>query len=86
MTRVCKTCLDQSSQKKTNSRQSNIDFESAREVLMEEDYKMVAERRFEGIYNSMECKSYIKRKIILKTKRYFLLDSNMLEQIQSIII
>ena len=30
-----------------------IDFESAREVLMEKDYKMIVKRRFERIYNLM---------------------------------
>ena len=40
-------------------KQNKIDFESAREVLMEEDYKMVVKRRFERIYNMMECKSYM---------------------------
>ena len=41
-------------------KQCNIDFESARENLMKEDYKMVAKRRFDGIYSNMECKLYIK--------------------------
>ena len=32
-------------------KQNIIDFESAREILMKEDYKMVVKRRFERIYN-----------------------------------
>ena len=38
-------------------KQNNIDFKSAREVLMEEDYKMVVKRRFERVYNMTDCKS-----------------------------
>ena len=41
-------------------KQNHIDFESAREILMEEDYEMVVKRRFERIKNMMVCKSYIK--------------------------
>ena len=40
--------------------QNKFDFESAREILMKEDYKVVVRRRFERIYNVMECKSYMK--------------------------
>ena len=35
-------------------KQNKIDFESAKEVYMETDKKMVVERRFERIYNAME--------------------------------
>ena len=34
-------------------KQNSIDFESAREILMKEDYKMVVNRRIERIYNMM---------------------------------
>ena len=34
-------------------RQNNIDFETAKNVLMEEDNKMIVKRRFERIYNMM---------------------------------
>ena len=52
-------------------KQNNIDFESAREILMKEDYKMVVKRRFERIYNMMECKSYMKNKDIPENKQIF---------------
>ena len=42
----------------------NVDFQSAREILMKKDYKMVVKRRFERIYNMMECKSYMKNEDI----------------------
>ena len=66
-------------------KQNIIDFESAREVLMKEDYKIVMERHFERIYNIKECKSYmkneinIKKIIYLKIKRYLFMDSTMLK-------
>ena len=41
-------------------KQKIIDFESGREVLMKENYKMVVKRRFQRIYTMMECKLYIK--------------------------
>ena len=47
---------------------NNIDFESAREILMKEDYKMVVKRRFEKIYNMMECKSYMRNEDISENK------------------
>ena len=39
---------------------NNIYFESAREILMKEDYKMVEQRRFERINDMITHKSYIK--------------------------
>ena len=41
-------------------KQNIIDFESAREILMKEDYKIVEKRRFERINDMITCKSYIK--------------------------
>ena len=48
--------------------QNIIDFESARETSMKEDYKMVVKTRFERIYNKMECKSYMKNEDIPENK------------------
>ena len=53
-------------------KQNIIDFESAKEVLTEEAYKMVVRRRFERIYNIMECKSYIKNEDIPGKKEIFI--------------
>ena len=53
-------------------KQNNIDFESAREILMLEDYKMVVKRRFVRIYNMMECKSYMKNEDIPENKEIFI--------------
>ena len=50
-------------------KQINIDFESAREILMKENYKMLAKRPFEGIYNMKECKSYMKNEDIPENKK-----------------
>ena len=36
-------------------KQSNIDSEHARELFIRESDKMVVKRRFERIYNMMEC-------------------------------
>ena len=52
--------------------QNDIDFASARELLMKEDYKMVVERRFERIYNMMECKSYMENEDILENRDIYL--------------
>ena len=45
-----------------------IDSESAREIVIKEENKMVVKRRFERIYNMMECKSYMKNEDILENK------------------
>ena len=45
---------------KYEPKQNNIDFESAREVLMKEDDKMVLKRHFERINKMIACKSCIK--------------------------
>ena len=50
----------------------NIDFESAKNILMKEDYKMIKQRRFERIYNlMMDFKSYIKYENISENKEIF---------------
>ena len=57
---------------KYEPKQSNIDFESAREILMKEDYKMVIKRRFERIRNMMlDCKSYTNNEDIPENKEIF---------------
>ena len=45
-----------------------INFVSATEVWMEEDYKMVVKRRFERIYNMTECNSYMGNEDIHENK------------------
>ena len=52
--------------------QKNIDFESAKEILMKEDYKMVEKRRFERIYNAMETMTYTKNEDISENKEIFI--------------
>ena len=53
-------------------KQNNIDFESAKEILMKEDYKMVVQRRMERVLNMMVyCKSYTKNKDISENKEIF---------------
>ena len=49
-------------------KQSNIDFESAKEISMKKDYKMVVKRRFERINKMMKCKSYMKNEDIPENK------------------
>ena len=57
-------------------KQNNIDFQSAREILMKEDYKMVKKRRFEKINDMMTCKSYIKYEDIPENKEIFVYGYN----------
>ena len=67
--------------------QNNIDFESAKNVLMKEDYKMIVKRRFERIYNMMlDFKSYSKNEDIPENKEIFFILSNLFKQIKSIIL
>ena len=50
----------------------NIDFESAKEILMKEDNKMIVQRRLERIFNMMmDCKSYTKNEDISENKEIF---------------
>ena len=51
---------------------NNINFESAREILMKEDYKMIVKRRFEEINIMMERKSFIKNGNISENKEMFI--------------
>ena len=52
-------------------KQNNIDFESAKEILMKEDYKMVEKRRFERMNDMKTHKSYIKHEDIPENKEIF---------------
>ena len=47
---------------KYEPRQNIINFESAKKILMKEDYKMVMKRRCERIYNAIESMTYTKYK------------------------
>ena len=42
---------------------------------MEEDYKMFVKRRFERIYNMMECKPYMENEDTPENKEIFWLSS-----------
>ena len=53
-------------------KQNNIDFESAKEILMKEDYKMVVKRRFERIYTALESMDYTKYEDISENKEIFI--------------
>ena len=58
---------------KYDPKQNNIDFDSAKDILMKEDYKMIAKRRFERIHNMMlDCKSYTKNEDISENKEIFI--------------
>ena len=58
---------------KYEPKQNIIDFESAKDILMKEDDKMVVKRRFERIYNMMmDFKSYIKYEDIPENKEIFI--------------
>ena len=58
---------------KYEHKQNNIGFESAKDILMKEDYKMVVKRRFERIYNMMlDFKSYFKYEDIPENKEIFI--------------
>ena len=56
---------------KYEPRQNIVDFESAWQILMKEDDKMVVERRFERIVDMMECKSYNKNEVIPENKKIY---------------
>ena len=53
-------------------KQNNIDFESAKNILMKEDYKMIEKRRFERINDMTSFKSYIKYEDISENKEIFI--------------
>ena len=71
---------------KYEPKQNNIDFETAKDILMEEDNKMIVKRRFERIRYMMDYYFTPKMKIFLKTKKYLSIVSSTLKQIKSIII
>ena len=57
---------------KYEPKQNNIDFESAKEILMKADDEMVVETRFERIINKMmDFKSYTKNEDIPESKEIF---------------
>ena len=56
---------------KCEPKQNNIDFESAKEVLMEADEKMVKNRRFERIYNAVESMTYTEYEDFPENKEIF---------------
>ena len=49
-------------------KEKNLEFEPAKDILMKEDYKKVVRRRFERIYNMMECISYMKNEDLPENK------------------
>ena len=54
-------------------KQNNIDFETAKNILMGEDKKMIVQRRFERIFNMMmDFKSYIKYEDLPENKEIFI--------------
>ena len=53
-------------------KQNNVDFESAKIILIEADKKMIEKRRFERINNMMDCKSYIKYEDFPENKEIFI--------------
>ena len=57
---------------KYEPKQNNIDFESAKNILMKEDYKMIEKRRFERINDMLTYKSYIKYEDISENKEKFI--------------
>ena len=58
---------------KYEPRHININFESAKNILMKDDYKMIVKRRFERIHNMMlDCKSYTKNEDIPENKEIFI--------------
>ena len=56
---------------KYEAKQNNINFESAKDVLMKEDYKMIEQRRIERINVMITNKSYIKYEDIPENKEIF---------------
>ena len=53
-------------------KQKHIDFESATEILIKEDGKMIMKRCFERIYEMIECKSYMKNEDVPENKEIFI--------------
>ena len=63
-------------------------IESARKILMKEDYETVVKRRFQRRYNMMECKSYMKNEEIPENKEMFIygLKHNKTDKIDNCIL
>ena len=60
---------ESSSREQVNTlRQKNVDFQSAKEILMKEDDKMIVKRRFERIYNAIESMADTKYEDIPENK------------------
>ena len=57
---------------KSIPKQSNIDFESAEETLMEADKEMIEQRRFERINNAIYSMTYTKYEEIPENKDIFI--------------
>ena len=57
---------------KYEPRHTNIDYESAKEILKKEDYKMIKQRTFERIYNSIESMTYTKYENVSQNKEIFI--------------
>ena len=57
---------------KFEPRQNNIDFESAKNIFIREDDKMVPKRRLERIYNAKEIMTYTKYEDFPENKQIFI--------------
>ena len=57
---------------KYEAKQNNIDFDSAKNILMKGDYKMIKKRRFERINDIISFKSYIKYEDFSGNKEIFI--------------
>ena len=57
---------------KYEPKQNNIDFDSAKNILMKEDYNMIEKRRFERINDMIMYKSYFKYEDISEKKEIFI--------------
>ena len=56
---------------KYEPKQNNIDFQTAKNILMKEDNKLIVKRRFERIRNMMDYKTYTKNEDIPENKEIF---------------
>ena len=53
-------------------KQNNIDFQSAKIILMKEEDRMIKQTRFERLYNSIESMTYTKYEDIPENKEIFI--------------
>ena len=67
-------------------KRNTIDFESAREVLIEKVYKRLSKDVLRGYIRRWNVNFIIKTNIFLKTKRYLFMHSTILKQTKSIVI